>query len=228
MPRWSLGRRSCTSCGRPSVKWLLALALLLPGFAPAQTTTRNVTQHTWTIDPAQSQVTFAVRKFWFVHVRGTFQALSGTLHRLDTRIGVNLGQVDAALDASGLHMDDQDARARALGAGFFDVAQYPHIAFESDAFALEELVSGGALRGVLTLHGESRPVALALQPSGCPREPLTCVIRVRGTISRSAFGMRDMRAVLSDKVELDLEIVLRSSPHAALPDPRPDAGRPAS
>lgn len=211
-----------------SVKWLLALALLLPGFAPAQTATRDVAQHTWAIDPAQSRVDFTVRKFWFVHVRGTFPALSGTLHRLDTRIGVNLGQVDAALDASGLRMNDQDAQARALGPGFFDVAQYPHIAFESDAFALDELVSGGALRGVLTLHGESHSVALTLQPSNCPREPLTCVIRVRGVISRSAFGMRDMRAVLSDKVELDLEIVLRASRNAALPDARPDAGKPAS
>lgn len=227
MPPWNPGTHACTNCGRPSMKWVLALALLLPGLASAQAAAQNVAQHTWTIDPAQSQVTFAVRKFWFVHVRGTFPALSGTLHRLDTRIGVNLGQVDATLEVSGLRMDDPDALARALGPGFFDAAQHPHIAFASDAFALDELVSGGALRGVLTLHGESHPVALALQPSGCPREPLTCVIRVRGTISRSAFGMRDMRAVLSDKVELDLEIVLRSSRNAASPGARPDVGEPA-
>jgi hypothetical protein len=37
------------------------------------------------------------------------------------------------------------------------------------------------------------------------------VIRVQGTISRSAFGMRGWRGVLSDKVDLDLRIVLRSS-----------------
>lgn len=206
------------------MKRLLALALLLSGLASAQA----ATQATWSIDPAQSQVTFSVRKFWFVHVRGTFPALSGTLHRMDTRLGVNLGQVDAALDAAGLHMDDADALARALGPGFFDAAQYPRVSFASEAFPLDELVSGGALRGTLMLHGESHPVTLALQPSACPREPLTCVIRVRGAISRSAFGMRDMRAVLSDKVELELEIFLRASGNGAVPDPMQDAGKPAA
>lgn len=204
------------------MKALLALALLLAGFAPAHA----ATQATWAIDPAQSQVTFSVRKFWFVHVRGTFPALSGTLHRLDTRIGVNLGRVDATLDAEGLRMDDPDALARALGPGFFDAARYPSVSFASAAFPLDDLVSGGALRGVLTLHGESHPVTLELQPSDCPREPLTCVIRVRGAISRSAFGMRDMRAVLADKVELELSIDLRASPHGASTDPGPGAGGP--
>ncbi len=187
------------------MKWLLAFALLWPGFAAINAAAAPAT---WSIDPTQSQVTFSVRKFWFAHVRGTFPALSGTLRRLDTRLGVNLGQVDATLDASGLRMDDPDALARALGPGFFDAARYPHVNFESDAFPLGELVSGGTLRGQLTLHGESHPVTLALRPSECPREPLACVIRVRGAISRSAFGMHDMRAVLSDKVELDLEIRL--------------------
>lgn len=221
---WNPDVGACTNCGRPSVKWLLALALLVPGCASAQV----AAQHTWAINPAQSQVDFSVRKFWFVHVRGTFPALGGTLRRLDTRLGVNLGQVDATLDVTGLRMDDPDALERALGPGFFDVARYPQISFASDAFALDELVSGGALRGVLTLHGESHSVVLTLQPSDCPREPLTCVIQVRGTISRSAFGMRDMRAVLSDKVELDLRIVLRSSMSSALPDLGPDANGPAS
>lgn len=203
------------------MKWLPALALLWLGVAPASAA---AAQATWSIDPAQSQVTFSVRKFWFVHVRGTFPALGGTLHRLDTRLGVNLGQVDATLDASGLQMDDPDALARALGPGFFDAAQYPRVSFASDAFPLDELVSGGALRGQLTLHGETHPVTLALQPSDCPREPLGCVIRVRGAISRSAFGMRDMRAVLADKVELELELFLRSSTLPPARDPAQGSG----
>jgi polyisoprenoid-binding protein YceI len=211
-----------------SVKAALALALLLlPAFGVAHTS--DSTQ-TWSIDPAQSQVQFDVRKLWFVHVRGTFPALSGTLHRIDTHIGADLGRVDADLAVDGLRMDDADDRARALGTGFFDAARFPSIHFDSDPFPLDELAAGGTLRGMLALHGERHPVTLALQPSDCPRQPLQCVIRVRGTISRSAFGMRGWRGVLSDKVELDLRIVigLRSSMHAAPPDLRPDAGVPAS
>lgn len=192
------------------MKAAFALALLLlPAFGIAHAA--EVTAQTWTIDPAQSQVQFGVRKFWFAHVRGTFPALSGTLHRIETHIGADLGRVDADLTVAGLRMDDAGDRERALGGGFFDAAQFPSIHFDSDSFPMSELVAGGVLRGMLSLHGERHPVTLALQPSDCPRQPLQCVIRVRGTISRSTFGMRGWRGVLSDKVELDLRIVLRSS-----------------
>ncbi|MDE2224251.1 MAG: YceI family protein [Xanthomonadaceae bacterium] len=205
----------------------LALALLLlPAFGIAHAA--ETIAQTRTIDPARSQVQFVVRKFWFAHVRGTFPALSGTLHRIDTHIGADLGRVDADLAVAGLRMDDTGDRGRALGAGFFDAAQFPAIHFDSDPFPMGELVAGGTLRGMLSLHGERLPVTLTLQPSDCPRQPLQCVIRVRGTISRSTFGMRGWRGVLSDKVELDLRIVLRSSTNAASSALRPEAGDPVS
>lgn len=191
-----------------ALKVQLALWLVLAAFGIAHAAEPV---QTWSIDPAQSQVQFGVRKFWFAHVRGTFPALSGTLHRIDTHIGADLGRVHADLAVDGLQMDDADDRARALGTGFFDAAQFPSIHFDSDPFPMSELVAGGTLRGMLSLHGERHPVTLALQPSDCPRQPLQCVIRVQGTISRSAFGMRGWRGVLSDKVDLDLRIVLRSS-----------------
>ena len=188
--------------------WLALALLLLPALGLART---SAPAHTWSIDPARSQVQFAVRKFWFAHVGGTFPALSGTLHRIDTHIGADLGRVDADLEVSGLVMDDTGDRARALGPGFFDAARFPSIHFDSDPFPLDELATGGTLRGMLSLHGQRQPVRLALEPSDCPRQPLQCVIRVHGVISRSAFGMRDWRGVLSDAVELNLRIVLRDA-----------------
>lgn len=209
------------------MKFPLALAwlLLLPAYGIAYA---SGTTQTWAIDPMQSQVQFMVRKFWFAHVRGTFPALSGSLRRIDTHAGADLGRVDADLAVAGLQMDDADDRARALGAGFFDVARFPSIHFDSDPFPMRELAAGGTLRGMLDLHGERHPVTLALQPSDCPRQPLQCVIRVHGAISRSAFGMRGWRGVLSDKVELDLRIVLRSSGNAASSDSRSRVEGPAS
>jgi polyisoprenoid-binding protein YceI len=162
----------------------------------------------WSIDPAHSQVRFSVRKFWFAHVRGTFPGLSGSLRRLDNRLDLGLGQVDARLAVDRLHMDDPGNRARALDPGFFDAARFPFIRFDSDPFPLDELVSGGRLHGMLDLHGQIHPVTLTLLPSDCPRQPLECTLRVRGAISRSTFGMRAWRGVLSDKVELDLAIDL--------------------
>lgn len=185
--------------------WPLAW-LLLPGLALAASQAPRL--QTWPIDPGRSQAQFSVRKLWFAHERGTFPELHGTLRQIETQNGAELVEVDATLDVAKLDMDDPDHRARALGPDFFDQANYPWIRFDSDPFPLAELVTGGTVSGMLILHGERHPVPLTVQASACPRQPLACVIRVRGTIERSMFGMHDLRGVLSDKVELDLRIAL--------------------
>jgi polyisoprenoid-binding protein YceI len=190
-----------------AMKAVLILALLvLPDFTAVVPSTPGA--QTWSIDASKSQVQFSVRKLLFAHVRGTFPDLSGTLRRIDTHIGADLGLVNATLDVTGLEMDNDANRAYALGPGFFDAARFPTIRFDSGPFPMSELANGGTLHGLLTLHGQRHPVTLALQPSDCPRQPLACVIRAHGTISRSQFGMHTWRGVLSDRVELDLRISL--------------------
>lgn len=198
------------------MKALLALALLL---APALTAASAPEALTWWIDPARSLVQFSVRKFWFAHERGTFMDVRGEVRRIDTRIGHDLAEVVATLDVDSLRMDDPDSRRHALDSRFFDAARFPVISFSSDPFPVAELTTGGTLHGLLTLHGERHPVTFALLPTDCPRQPLACVIRVRGNISRSRFGMRAWRGVLSDKVALDLRIVLRMRPDDGPPQP---------
>lgn len=171
----------------------------------------------WSINAAHSQVRFSVRKLWFAHERGTFPGLHGSLREIDTRIHADMGVVDATLEVANLRMDDAKDRARALGPDFFDVKRFPTIGFDSDPFPLGELVTGGTLRGRLALHGERHPVTLTLLPSDCPLKPLECTIRAQGSISRTSFGMRGWRGVLSNKVKLDLQIVVRTHTDAAAP-----------
>ena len=182
---------------------LLAAGLTLPALA--------LGAQTWPVDPAQSQATFSVRKFIFAHARGTFPNLTGKLQRISTGIGADLGEVDATIDVEQLAMDDADDRAKALGPAFFDAAHFPRASFHSDPFPLSELVTGGTLRGLLDLHGETHAVAFKLAPSACPRQPLRCVIRVEGKLDRSDFGMHGWRAVLGDVVRLDLRIRLANA-----------------
>lgn len=184
-----------------------AFALLfLPAFAFAAAHANSL--QTRPIDSTRSQAQFSVRKLWFAHVRGTFPELHGTLRRIGTAVGADLVEVDATLDVDALEMEDPDHRARALGPDFFASARYPWVRFDSDPFPLAELVTGGTVSGMLTLHGERHPVPLTLEASTCPRQPLACVIRVHGSIERSKFGMHGLRGVLSDQVELDLRIAL--------------------
>lgn len=159
---------------------------------------------TWPISSQHSFVQFSVRTLWFTHERGRFEAVYGQLRRS----GAERDVVDAWIDAGSLQMDDTRALEEARGPGFFDVAKYPRIHFVSLPFADALLREGGTLEGILDLHGERRWVQFTLQPSACPEQPLTCAIQLQGKLSRSAFGMRAHRALLSDKVALDLNIVL--------------------
>jgi polyisoprenoid-binding protein YceI len=177
---------------------LLALACTHANAAPNEA---------WPIDSAHSSARFSVRTLWFTHERGVFDGVHGELRRGDGGRDV----VDAWIETGSLAMDDADTLREAQGPGFFDVAQYPRIHFMSSSFASAALSEGGTLEGILDLHGQRRWVQFTLLPSECPARPLTCSIRVHGTLSRSAFGMRAHRGLLSDKVVLDLDILLGTS-----------------
>lgn len=157
------------------------------------------------IDSAHSSARFSVRTLWFTHERGRFDGVYGELRR-DGEKGLDV--VDAWIDADSLAMDDPGALEQARGPNFFDVARYPRIHFVSSPFIPATLGKGGTLDGILDLHGQRRWVQFTLLPSTCPTQPLACPIRVHGTLSRSAFEMRAHRGLLSDKVVLDLDIVL--------------------
>jgi polyisoprenoid-binding protein YceI len=97
---------------------------------------------------------------------------------------------------------------KARGPDFFDVGRYPRIHFASLPFPATSLRDGGTLDGTLELHGQRHEAQLELEPSQCPAQPLLCPVRVRGILSRSAFGMRAHRGWLSDRVSLTMNIVL--------------------
>ncbi|MBS0431589.1 MAG: YceI family protein [Proteobacteria bacterium] len=174
----------------------VALLLLFGGGAAAALV--------WPIDPAHSQAQFSVRTLWFTHERGVFSGVRGELRAIDAEHDV----VDAWIDAGSLHMDDRNALREARGPGFFDSGEHPRIHFVSAPFPVSALRDGGVLEGSLELRGQRRDTRFELQPSRCPARPLDCPVQVNGSISRSAFGMHGRRALLSDRVSLELHIVV--------------------
>ncbi len=161
----------------------------------------------WPIDSSRSRAHFSVRTLWFTHERGEFSGVYGELRSVDAQHDT----VDAWIDTGSLQMDDEDALKEARGPGFFDVTEYPHIHFSSGRFPVEALRDGGTLDGTLELHGLRRDARFELEPSSCPAQPLACPVRVTGTVSRSAFGMRALRGWLSDRVLLEMNILLGPS-----------------
>jgi polyisoprenoid-binding protein YceI len=166
---------------------------------------------TWPIDAARSQARFSVRKLWIAHTRGTFSKLAGSLQQIAAGPGTTLAEVEVTVDVASLVMGSSNQRAGVLSPTFFDAKRYPYIRFRSDPFPLGELATGGALHGMLQLHGQHHRVRFTLAPSKCPGQPLTCAIRAHGSLSRSRFGIRAWSGIIGDRVALRLKIVLRGT-----------------
>lgn len=197
-----------------SVRALLLPLLLavVPAPAPAS----------YVLDSEHSSATFTLHALWVFDVAGAFDGVYG---EVETNPEAGTARVDAWLDAASLRMRNPGYDDWARSPDFFDVERYPRITFHSDAFPLDKLRQGGVLTGMLVLHGFSGPVDLQLQPSACaPTAAPDCPLRIHGEIRRSAFGMRSHRAMLSDKVELDLSIVVRPAESAPATDAPAAAG----
>lgn len=153
-----------------------------------------------------SYAAFSVRLLWLKHIRGRFEKLYG---QLDWSPDQHQGVVRAWIDATSARMRSTRYRRMLLGPGFLDVEKYPRIHFVSDPIGRHLLHHGGGLRGLLSMHGATRPFTFTLQPSNClAPETTVCILRLHGSVQRSRFGIRQHSTILSDRVQLDLVIVL--------------------
>lgn len=166
---------------------------------------KEVPIETLRIDAKRSHAEFSLRALLLMAVRGQFTAVSGTVNIDRER---NTGWVDARIDANLIEMGNGDREAWARSGEFFDSARHPEIRFISDPVSRTLLREGGPLRGRLRLRGIDRIMELTVLPAGCDQPGRECPLHVQGSISRSEFGMTSKRAVLSDKVTLELSVLV--------------------
>jgi len=117
----------------------------------------------WKIDPAHSQVSFAVRVLSVSTTRGRFHALRGHLH-IDEQNPAS-SWVEAEVEAASINTRNKLRDAHLRSAAFFAVKQYPTITFQSTN--VEQVGSQDySVTGNLTLHGVTRPIILDVQYLG--------------------------------------------------------------
>jgi polyisoprenoid-binding protein YceI len=167
------------------------------------------TATTWQIDPAHTQVGFAVRHLMISTVRGRFGDVAGWLvvpggdlskARLDATIGV------ASVDT---REPQRDAHLRS--ADFFDVERFPTIAFKSRAVENATVPGRYVLVGDLTMHGVTREVRLDVVVEGRGRDPWgheRSAYSVSGRIDRRDFGLTWNQALETGGVLLGNEVAL--------------------
>lgn len=182
------------------------------------TTTQAAGTSIWTIDPAHTNVEFAVRHLMIATVKGRFADVAGTLtldERDSTRSTVAVRIRAASIDT---RVEQRDQHLRS--ADFFDVERYPELTFTSTRIALD----GGGYRvtGDLTMHGVTRAVELRATEEGRTRDPWgndRVAFSASTTLNRKDFGLgwnqllETGGVVVGDEIRiaLDVELVLRQT-----------------
>ena len=165
---------------------------------------------TWQLDPAHSQVGFAVE-----YMSGTFR---GTFSPAEAVLAVaedGTARLEGAVRAADIKVQDENLAAHLQSPDFFDAERTPELRFASTDVRRDgdELI----VAGELTIRGETRPVELR----GTVSEPITdpygrerLGLIVTGTLDRGEFGLSwnnplpSGEPALADEVALNGELYL--------------------
>jgi polyisoprenoid-binding protein YceI len=165
---------------------------------------------TWTIDPAHTTVSFAIRHL-MSRVRGTFSEVSG---QIVTHPDLSGSTAAATLAVPSLSTGNEMRDNHLRSADFFEAERYPVILFTSTG--LRPADGSCLMSGDLTIRDITRPVDLEIEFLGTDPTGLQGEARIgfsaRGTISRRDFGINfglaadGTKIVVADKVNIVLDI----------------------
>ena len=116
----------------------------------------------WNLDPAHSEIEFAVRHMMVTTVRGQFHKFAVTTNFDEAH--PELSTVEAHIDASSIDTGVEGRDTHLRSADFLDTADYPELAFRSTA--IERSGEGYKIDGDLTIRGQTRPVTLDAEIGG--------------------------------------------------------------
>jgi polyisoprenoid-binding protein YceI len=174
-----------------------------------------VVASTWEIDPAHTNVQFAVRHLMVSTVRGNFTKVAGTAQVDESDVAGS--SVQATIDAASIDTRNEKRDGHLRSPDFLDVAKFPTITFQSKKV---ERVGAGkfTVTGDLTLHGVTKQVVLDVVGSSEPMQDPFGNLRMGGmattAIDRRDFGLTWNKAleaggvVVGTEVEITIDVEL--------------------
>ena len=172
---------------------------------------------TWTIDPAHTNVEFAVRHLMISTVKGRFGDVKGTVD-LDLA-NPGAARVDVTISASSIDTRNGDRDAHLRSADFFDVEKFPELHYVSRK--IDALPDGTfKVTGDLTIRGVTREVPLHATLEGTGADPWggqRAGFSATGKLTRADYGLTWNKAletggvVVGDEVRLSIEAELVQS-----------------
>jgi polyisoprenoid-binding protein YceI len=173
------------------------------------------------IDFPHSAVEFTVRFMGVSNVRGAFSQFGGTI-MYDT-VDARRSTVSVVIQTKSINTN-VDSRDKDLKSeNFFDAEKYPLITFHSER--IERTKSGFVARGPLTMHGVTKPVAIAFKQTHALTGDAWGNKRM-GFVGRLSLNRKDYgilgtkfwnsefdpgRMSISDNVDIDLNVEAEAS-----------------
>ena len=169
---------------------------------------------TWQIDPAHTEVGFAVKHLMIATVRGRFADVKGTL-RWDPADPAS-AVVDVTIGVGSVNTGNAQRDAHLRSSDFFDVERFPGMTFQSrriDVLPDDEL----RVIGDLTIRDVTREVILLVKREGLIQDPWgsrRAGFSANLRIKRSDFGITWNQLIeaggvaVGDEVRISLEAEL--------------------
>ena len=177
---------------------MLAILLLLAA------TCASAAPVAYTLDPAHTQVRFSWNHLQYSHPEAGFDEVTGTL--MWDADDVTKSSVKVTMAIASVHSHVAALDAKLASAEFLDAQRFPTAAFASTG--VERLDGAGHLRirGNLTVHGVTRPVALDAHLNRAGIYPMLDVpaagFSASTVIRRSEFGVGEGIPYVGDELQV--------------------------
>jgi polyisoprenoid-binding protein YceI len=170
---------------------------------------------TWTVDPVHSNINFSIRHLGLSVIRGRFDEFTGTIvadaanpEKSSVQVSIKAASIDTDVPMRDQHLRTPD---------FFEVEKYPEITFKSTK--VEKAKNGFLARGMLTMHGASREVALPFRVEGPIKHPFAGVrfgVETTARVNRQDYGLKYHEVLdngaLALANDVDITISLQATP----------------
>ena len=148
-----------------------------------------MTTKTWQLDPAHTNIEFAVKHLMIATVRGRFGGVQGTVQVDESN--PRTATVDVTIDAASVDTRQEQRDGHLRSPDFFDVAQFPTIRFVSRAIEGDPR-AGFRVIGDLTIRGVTKEVTVNVSTEGQGVDPwgnLRAGFTASAKIDRRDFGL---------------------------------------
>lgn len=156
------------------------------------------------IDKAHSFIQFRTKHLGMSWLVGRFDQFDGVFH-YDPAAGAGAQSVAVTVQIASVNSNHAERDKHLRDDDFLDADAFGEAVFESTEFVGDE--NGGVMRGVLTLHGQSAPMEIAVKKIGEGKDPwggYRAGFEGAATIDRRNFGIDRNLGPESWEVELML------------------------